>query len=275
MRVLVTGAAGRLGVYVVGGLRVAGHEVIGCDIALESPRGDLTDFEAARSTVAAAMPTAIIHLAAWSDAGIVDDSRTYGDNVRSTFNLLQAAVGCGVEKVVIASSAQVYGLSRRPPDYVPIDELHPTRPTNSYAASKIANEGAGEYFSSAYGMPVLAFRIMGARTPEEIEGELAAAANPESDRELLWSRIDARDVATACRQALEVKDRPPGPYNIGGSHIVLPTETRRLMSRYWPGVKLRPSLTGSLSALSCAKAQAAFGFRPEFVWSQMTHHRKE
>jgi nucleoside-diphosphate-sugar epimerase len=148
---------------VVRELSAAGHDVLGCDITSDSLRGDLTDPDAAHSIVEAAMPRVIVHLAAWSDAGIVGDARTYGDNVRSTFNILQAALVCGAESAIIASSAQVYGLSRKPPDYAPIDEWHPVSPRNSYAASKLACESAGEYFSSAHGLRVLAFRIMGAR----------------------------------------------------------------------------------------------------------------
>jgi hypothetical protein len=100
---------------------------------------------------------------------------------------------------------------------------------------------------------------------------LAAAAAPVSDRQLLWSRIDAPDVATACRQAVETEDAASGTYNIGASHVFLGTGTRDLMSRYWPTTELRPTLMGSLAALSCQKARAAFDFEP----AETVHHRKE
>jgi hypothetical protein len=95
---------------------------------------------------------------------------------------------------------------------------------------------------------------------------------PERGKDLLWTRIDARDVAIACRQALETHGVPSGAYNITGARIVLDVPTKELMQRYWPSAQLRSDLAGSGSPLSCAKAQAAFGFSPQFVLPQQHNH---
>jgi nucleoside-diphosphate-sugar epimerase len=212
-------------------------------------------------------------MAAWSDAGIVSDSRTFGDNACGTFNLLQACADAGVRRIIVASSAQVYGFSRLGPLFAPADETHPLRPLNSYAASKVANELAAEYFARVYGLAVLSFRIMGARTALELSGEIATLAQtPELGKDLLWTRIDARDVAIACRQALARHDVPSGAYNISGARIVLDSPTTELMKQHWPNAELRSDLTGSSSPLSCAKANAAFGFLPRYSWSQERSH---
>jgi nucleoside-diphosphate-sugar epimerase len=277
MRVLVTGATGRVGRYVVEEFRKSGHEVFSfdrqqTDFAL-SLQGDLTCPGEAYAAVAASKPGVVVHMAAWSDSGIVSDCRTYGENACSTFNLLQACGDAGVRRIIVASSAQVYGFSRLGPLFAPADETHPLRPLNSYAASKVANELSAEYFARVYGLSVLSFRIMGARTALELPGEIATlGAAPERGKDLLWTRIDARDVAIACRQALETHGVPSGAYNITGARIVLDIPTKELMQRYWPGAQLRSDLAGSSSPLSCAKAQAAFGFSPQFVWSQQHDH---
>ncbi len=273
MKVFVTGATGRVGRYVVEEFRKSGHDVFSFDrqrseFAL-SLQGDLTCPGDAYAAVAASKPDVAVHMAAWSDAGIVSDSRTFGDNACGTFNLLQACADARVRRIIVASSAQVYGFSRLGPLFAPADETHPLRPLNSYAASKVANELAAEYFVRVYGLTVLSFRIMGARAAAELPGEIETlAAAPECGKDLLWTRIDARDVAIACRQALETQDVPSGAYNISGARIALDSPTAELMQRHWPGTQLRSNLAGSDSPLSCAKARAAFGFLPRFAWSQ-------
>ena len=58
-------------------------------------------------------------------------------NVQGTWNLLHAAEAAGVRKVVVASSTAVYGVGRdRLPDYLPVDEEHPQRPTATYSLTK-------------------------------------------------------------------------------------------------------------------------------------------
>ena len=132
MRVLVTGATGRVGRYVVEEFRKSGHEVFSfdrlqTDFAL-SLQGDLTFPGEAYAAVAASKPGVVVHMAAWSDSGIVSDCRTYGENACSTFNLLQACGDAGVRRIIVASSAQVYGFSRLGPLFAPADEDAPVAP---------------------------------------------------------------------------------------------------------------------------------------------------
>ena len=91
---------------------------------------------------------AVVHLGAWANAGIVPDTRTYGDNVTATFNLFQACADLGIRRIVAASSAQVYGFASAALCYVPADEDHLLRPLNCYALSKMAGEQAVEYFAA-------------------------------------------------------------------------------------------------------------------------------
>ena len=125
MQILVTGASGRIGRYVVQELANAGHSVTGVDISAPEAgmsrflRVDLTDAGEVYQALAAAEAEAVVHLGAWANAGIVPDTRTYGDNVRGTFNVFQACVDLGIQRVVSASSAQVYGFAKEQPVYVP------------------------------------------------------------------------------------------------------------------------------------------------------------
>jgi len=274
MKVLVTGSSGRIGRYVVRELVEAGHTVTGIDIARvrggpgRSLQVDLTDAGEVYQALAASGAEAVAHMGAWANAGVAPDTRTYGDNVRGTFNVFQACADLGIVRVVSASSAQVYGLAGAPPVYVPMDEDHPVRPINCYALSKIAGEQAADYFVVNRGMTILCFRLMGIRTPEELNAQIdALVERPSEGGGLLWTRTDTRDVALACRLAVEAETVAAGVYNITGPRVALDEPSLDLVKRYCRGTEIRGDLPGFTSPLSCARAEAAFGYRPEFPWS--------
>ena len=280
MQVLVTGARGRIGRYVVKELADAGHSVTSVDILTSERRMprflrvDLTAVGEVYQALASVGAEAVVHLGAWANAGVVPDTRTYGDNVQGTFNLFQACADLGIQRVVSASSAQVYAFAKEPPTYVPVDEAHPLRPANCYALSKVAGEQTADYFVKRFGMTILSFRFMGVRTPTQLDAEVdQLAQDPSKGTSLLWTRTDARDAAIACRLTVEAQSVPSGPYNITGARVVLSEATATLVERYF-GDKtvVRGTLPGRISPVSCAKAEAAFGYQPQFVWSVSQRH---
>jgi len=275
MHIAVTGAAGRIGRYVVRDLLTSGHSVLGIDaVAGSGLQVDLTD--AGQVYGALAGVDAVVHMGAWANAGMVPDTRTYSDNTIGTYNVFQACADLGVRRVVSASSNQVYGFFSAPPLYAPIDEAHPTRPVNSYALSKIAGEQAAEYFSRTRGMEILSLRIMGARIPAELPGDIAQIkSNEGAATRLLWTRSDARDIAQACRLAVEVERVESGAYNITGPRVVPEVETRELLARYCPSTEMREGLVGTAAPLSCQKALRAFGYQPRYAWSEHTYYIEE
>jgi len=275
MNILVTGGSGRIGSYVVRELMQAGHDVTSVDVQPPTDkrgrflRVDLTDSGEVYQGLATANAEAAIHLGAWANAGIVPDTHTYGDNVRGTFNLFQACADMGVKRVISASSAQVYGFAKAPPQYVPVDETHPLRPANCYALSKIAGEQAADYFVKRFGMTILSFRFMGIRTPNELNLQInRIIEEPGRDAGLLWTRTDVRDAAVACRLAVEVAEVDSGPYNITGSRVIPSEPTATLVERYFGSrTAIRGILPDNISPLTCIKAEAAFGYVPRFPWS--------
>jgi nucleoside-diphosphate-sugar epimerase len=286
MKVLVTGGSGIIGRYVVRELVAAGHEVtnVGRSVLAASEkticryiRMDLTDVGAVYQALSMAEAEVVIHLGAWADAGIVTHSRTYADNVSSTYNLFQTCADMGIKRVISASSAQVYGLAKYAPRYVPMDEAHELRPVNCYALSKIAGEQAADYFIKNYGMTILSFRFMGVRTPAQLGPEIERLAkDPKIGTFLLWTRTDARDSAVACRLAMEKQQVPSGIYNITGTKVVLDEPTMDLVRRYFGDqTEVRGDLTGQISPMSCAKAQMIFGYRPRFQWSISQRYMEE
>jgi GDP-6-deoxy-D-talose 4-dehydrogenase len=144
IRTLVTGASGFTGRYLVENLLGRGHTVIETVAGRNEPetptriRLDITSPEACRRVIEIARPDYIVHLAAISFVGHDDPLDFYRVNVIGTLNLLEAcaAVGHKPRKLLIASSANVYGNVTSDA----IDESFPVTPVNHYAASKAAME---------------------------------------------------------------------------------------------------------------------------------------
>lgn len=131
MRALVTGADGFVGTHLVAHLRASGDEVV------ESAT-DITDRDAISNAVAEAGPEVVYHLAAQADVGgsWATPIETIRVNVEGTVNVLDAARGAGVRRVLAVTSADVYGLVDEAD--LPLREDAPVRPVSPYAASKAA-----------------------------------------------------------------------------------------------------------------------------------------
>ncbi|MGH8782889.1 NAD-dependent epimerase/dehydratase family protein [Paraburkholderia sp.] len=141
-RALITGARGFTGAYVRDELQRAGYEVTGTLAGSETAGPneyvlDITSLEACRRVIGEVRPTHIVHLAAISFVAHDDALAMYGVNVLGTLNLLQACIDVGIrpDKILIASSANVYGNAGGV-----IDESVAPAPVNHYAASKLAME---------------------------------------------------------------------------------------------------------------------------------------
>ena len=283
MNILVTGGSGQIGRYVVRDLVQAGHQVMSVDVvfarfpAARSLQVDLTDAGQVYQALTRSQAEAVIHLGAWSGENKVPATRTYGDNVRGTFNLFQACADLGIRRVVSASSNQVYGVIKAPPLYVPIDEAHPLRPANIYALSKLVGEQTAGYFVAQRGLEILSFRFMGVRSPSLLGPDIERIAqDPSYAIHLLWTRADARDAALACRLAVEAAEVAPGPYNITGRHVVLEQHSAELVKRYvGDQTEIREGLAGRASPLSCARAEKAFGYRARYDWSVQRRYPEE
>lgn len=135
VRVLVTGASGFTGRYVLAALSEAGFE--GVDPKTIDPDFDLSDADRAMQMVAAADCGYAVHLAAISFVGHGDAADFYRVNTIGTENLVKALRSQGgFGKVIIASSANIYG-NQASDD---LDERTPPAPVNHYGASKLAME---------------------------------------------------------------------------------------------------------------------------------------
>jgi UDP-glucose 4-epimerase len=164
MRIAVTGALGRLGRYVVPAL--APHDVRPLDVA----DADLRDFDAVRTALRDF--EVVVHLGGIDRSFATDDAATMGVNTMGTWNVFEAARQLGVRRVVHCSSVSVTGVDasnpHMPPLYLPIDEAHPLRPTDTYGLSKFCGERIAEAFSRR-GLEVIVIRPTFVAFPEMAE----------------------------------------------------------------------------------------------------------
>lgn len=177
-RVLITGGAGLVGSHIADKLaREDVAEVIVLDnfvrgrmenLAYAQERlhkltvieGDITDPVTVRKALNNVQY--VFHQAALRITQCAEMPRLAVDSlIGGTFNVLEAAVDAGVQKVVAASSASVYG----EPSYVPMDESHPFNNRTLYGACKVADEQILRSFNDMYGLPYVALRYFNVYGP--------------------------------------------------------------------------------------------------------------
>lgn len=137
-RALVTGADGFVGRHLVAYLNAEGDDVVTTDRAARGP--DLADAAAIDQLIDSTAPEVVYHLAGWSDVGgsWEQPEATLRANVLGTDAVLRACSTHDVQRVLIVTSADVYGSVAA--ESQPIDETAELRPESPYAASKAAAE---------------------------------------------------------------------------------------------------------------------------------------
>lgn len=163
MRILVTGASGFVGRHLVPLLVRSGHEVFGMTPSGEAPEGarglraDVRDAHVVRRHVEAAVPDAVVHLAAVAFVPHAEREPLAAaeTNALGTLVLLDSVARAAPQaRVLVVSSAEVYGPVG--PDEDAIAEDRVLRPATVYGASK----AAAEHFAGAYAKRGLDVRVL-------------------------------------------------------------------------------------------------------------------
>lgn len=281
MRVLLTGALGKVGRATSAALLAAGHDVTGVDVARPAferiepgqaayLQADLTHAGDAYAVVRG--HDAIVHAAAIPEPTHNPPHTVFANNLMATFNVLEAAVRWGLPRLVNISSETVPGFffPERDfrPDYVPVDEEHPIRPQDPYALAKHFGEQLMDAAIRRSDIRCITIRPSWVQNAENYERNLGPLIRDRTElTPSLWSYIDADDLADAIVLAAE-SDLPghevfyiASPDNVGGRDFAA-----AVREHYGDRIELRALARPDASGISCAKAQRLLGYRPSRSW---------
>ncbi len=177
MKSLVTGGAGFIGSHLVDALVAAGDTVVVLDdlstgrLANLAGVADRVTFlrgsVAVRADVDQAMAGCdrVFHQAAVASVPATIDAPvdTHFVNLGGTLNVLESARAAGVQRVVFASSAAVYGET----DGTACVEAATPRPQSPYAVEKLAAEHYVRVWAPLYGLPTVALRYFNVFGPRQ------------------------------------------------------------------------------------------------------------
>ena len=281
MKVVITGAHGKVGRAATRAMLTAGHEVVAVDLTRPSferadagtahyQMADLSDAGEAFAVIRGA--DAVVHAAAIPEPTANAAHVVFHTNLMATFNVLEAAVRFGVQRFVNISSETVPGFffPERDflPDYAPVDELHSIHPQDPYALSKHFGEQLMDAAVKRSDIRCISLRPSWVQNADNYERNLgpqvrdAAVLSPN-----LWSYIDADDLADAI--VLATESELPGhevfyiasPDNVGGRDF------SEILPRYYGDrIELRPTDRVDASGISSAKAQRMLGWAPKRSW---------
>ncbi len=281
MKIVVTGAHGKVGRFATEALLAQGHDVLAVDLTRPGferkepgtaryQMADLTDLGEAFEVTRGA--DAVVHAAAIPEPTGNPPQVVFRTNLMATFNMIEAAVRFGVPRFVNISSETVPGFffPERDflPDYAPVDELHPIRPQDPYALSKSFGEQLMDAAVARSDIRCISIRPSWVQFEGNYEQNLGpqvrdhAVTSPN-----LWSYIDAYDLADAIALAAE-SDLPghevfyiASPDNVGGHNFAAV-----LKEHYGDQVELRALERVDASGISSRKAMDLLGWTPKRSW---------
>ncbi len=183
MRILVTGGAGYVGSVSVEAFVAAGHEVTVLDDLSTGHRaavaegatlevGTYGDSQAVAQVLERRQIDAVLHCAAKSLVGesMVDPAKYFRENVGGGISLLEGMRLAGVKRIVLSSTAAIYGM----PERTPILETDPVSPINAYGESKRCVEAAITWYGHGYGLRSVILRYFNVAGASRLFGEMHA-----------------------------------------------------------------------------------------------------
>jgi nucleoside-diphosphate-sugar epimerase len=280
MRIVVTGARGKVGAATIDRLLQAGHDVTAVDRApavFERARqvpyvqADLADAGHAAAVVAG--HEAVVHAAAIPGPGRNPAHVIFANNATSTYNVVEAAERSGVRRLVYVSSETVPGFSYPTryfhADYAPIDEEHSIKPQDGYAISKLVGEllvAAAVQRSDLTAASVRPTWVQWEGNVERNVGPIVRARGEDKSASF-WSYVSVYDLADAIALALVAELTRHEVIYAAAADNANGLDTHDLIRRHFGDeVELRPLERPDGSGISTAKARRLLGWRPSRSW---------
>ena len=288
-RVLITGGAGFIGSHLARELRNQGIEVRVLDnfssstvagfddLELSVFEGDVRDFDLV-SELALDVDWIFHQAALVSVVGSIQNPiDCYETNVQGTLNVLEGARRAGARRVVLASSAAVYGESDHP-----AEESASKAPNSPYAASKLAMEEAAQLFTQEFGLPTVCLRYFNVYGPRQRPDTAYAAVIPAFIHDMINEEpptiygdgrqrrdfVSVDDVIRANLLAAASEAAVGSVINISGGQSVTIGELAKILQGIIPNAPapiFGPAREGDIvnSEAVMGRAWKALGYRPE------------
>ncbi|MFY0597178.1 MAG: NAD(P)-dependent oxidoreductase [Cognatishimia sp.] len=289
MRVFFTGGSGKAGRWAIKHLQAQGHHVVNID---QSPSGldcsellvdlcdagqvigamsQFVDFDELEPGTGVPKYDAVVHFAAVPRVMIGTDGECFRQNTLTTYNVIEAAMKLGVCKVIIASSETTYGVcfaeGDLKPDFVPVDETHPTVPHDSYAMSKVCNEATAKSFQARTGADIYALRINNVIEPHEYAASFPSfIEDPAQRRRNIFGYIDARDLGHMVDCCLKTDGLGYEVFNVANDDTSVGITTDQVIAQFYQGVEQRSKMEANQTFYCNQKAKKMLGFKPEYSW---------
>ena len=189
-----------------------------------------------------------------------------------TFNVHEAAWRLGIRRVVTMSSEAVLGWApgswerEHVPAYLPIDEDHPVGAQDAYGLSKVACEAIARSYTAKCAMQTVILRPPWIASQEEMDA-LRDSGGATPERFGLYHYIDARDLAAACRAAIERPLAGSHTLFVGSGESTVAEPLCALYPRLMPAIGDKAKvLTGARGPVSTARAQTLLDWTPARSW---------
>jgi nucleoside-diphosphate-sugar epimerase len=210
-RVLVTGGAGFIGSHLAQALVDRGDKVRILDNFSSGSRNNIVEFkdhaeivegdlrDKAKVTEAVKGVETVFHQAAFVSVpeSIENPRECFAINLQGTIELLEASRQAGVDRVVLASSAAVYGTGEE----MPLTESRPTETLSPYALSKKFNEDLARLYTNTLGLKTVALRYFNVYGPRQSLNSAYAAAIPQ-----FIDRMNSRKAAKIYGDGKQTRD---------------------------------------------------------------------
>ncbi|WP_439156280.1 NAD-dependent epimerase/dehydratase family protein [Yoonia sp.] len=289
MRIFFTGGSGKAGKHAIRHLQAQGHTVVNADLVASGldvsellidltdfgqvigAMSQFTDFHELDAGTGVPKFDAIVHFAAVPRVMIGTDGECFRINTLSTYNVIEAAVKLGIPKVIFASSETTYGVcfaeGEVKPEYVPVDEDHPTVPHDSYAMSKVCNEATARSFQARTGADIYGLRINNVIEPHEYaENFPAFIADPATRRRNIFAYIDARDLGHMVDCCLKTDGLGYQVFNVSNDDMSVGITSDAVIAQFYQGVEVRREMGANETMYANDKAKRMVGFTPQHSW---------
>ncbi|HEV8035586.1 NAD(P)-dependent oxidoreductase [Yoonia sp.] len=292
MRVFFTGGSGKAGRHAITYLQAQGHTVVnvdrvpsGLDVSellvdlcdagqVIGAMSQYADFHELEPGTGVPKYDAVVHFAAVPRVMIGTDGECFRQNTLSTYNVIEAAVKLGIPKVIFASSETTYAVcfadGELKPEYVPIDEDHPTVPHDSYAMSKVCNEVTGKSFQARSGIDIYGLRINNVIEPHEYATQFPAyMADPALRRRNIFAYIDARDLGHMVDCCLKTDGLGYEVFNVSNDDLSVGITSDEVIERFYQGVPVKRDMRPDETFYANDKAKQMVGFAPKHSWREV------